>query len=896
VESVRLGQSRALVVRGEPGIGKTALLDYIAARSSGCQVVRAAGVQTEMELPFAGLHQLCAPVLDRLDRLPAPQRDALRIVFGMASGPAPDRFLVGLATLGLLSDAAQQQPLLCLVDDYQWLDQVSSQVLAFVARRLGAESLGLFLAARVPGAALAGLPELAVRGLSQVDARALLHAVMPASLDRAVRDQIVAETRGNPLALTELPRSMSPAELAGGFAVPGTRVAGSVEDGFRHRIAVLPEDTRRLLLIAAADPTGDPGLVWRAAGRDDIRLDAAGAATEAGLVEFGTRVRFRHPLARWVTYWSASAQDRRTAHQALAEETDQDLDRDRWAWHLAQAASGPSERVADELERSASGAQARGGMAAAAAFLERSARLTPDPSKRCERALTAAMAKVQAGAIDSALELVSIAESGPLGALDHARVDLLRAQLAFIQQRGGDAPLLLLNAAEKLLSIAPSLARETYLDAFAAATFAGRSAGPGGSVVDVARAAAKAAVPSQQPRATDLLLAGLAANFNEGYAAGAPLLRQALEAFGTADLSPQEELRWMWLMTDIALHLWDNREWNRLSSRYLDLARQSGALTELPLALSTRAMMLLFDGELGAVGSLVDQQLAVTESTDSQLAPYSAMCLAAMRGRRVEAVDLIEATSREGPERGEGISVAVAEWTRAVLHNGYGEYSEAMAAARRALDHQEYPVHRYPGVANWAAAELVEAAARSGNTEVAVEATRWLTEMTSSSGTEWARGVEARSRALLAEGDRAGASFREAIGWLEQAGVRAELARCHLLYGEWLRRERRRIDARAQLRTAHQMLETMGMEAFAERARHELMATGETARKRTIPARIDLTAQEALIARLAREGLSNPDIAGRLFISARTVEYHLHKVFAKLGISSRGQLSRVLTE
>jgi len=894
LEGVRSGESQAVVLHGEAGVGKSALVEYVGEHAEGCEVVRSTGVQSEMELPFAALHQLCAPLLDHLDRLPQPQREALATVFGVAAGPVPDQFVVGLATLGLLAERAEKKPLVCLLDDHQWMDQASRRILSFVARRLGAESLGLVFAARVPGEELTGLPQLLVSGLDEADARALLDSVLTGSLDARVRDQIVAETRGNPLALLELPRGRTADELAGGFAVPrGAGVAGTVEADFRRRNAALPIRTRRLLLIAAADPTGDPALVWRAARRLGIPRTAATAATEHGLAEFDHRVRFRHPLARSVSYWSATLEERQSVHRALADETDRILDPDRRSWHLAEAAPGPDEDVATELERSAGRAQARGGMAAAAAFLQRATALTLDPDTRARRALAAAITELQAGAFEAAVELLDVAEAGPLSELDRARISLLRAQLAFVLNRGGEAPLLMLRAAAQFEPIEPRLARETYLDAFAAATFAGRGAAPGGTVLDVARAAAAAPQPPDRVESTDWLLAGLAANFNEGYASAVPHLREALATFGNAS-SPAVELRWMWPASTAALHLWDDEQWLLLSSRYVTLARAAGALSEMPLALSTRAMVLLFAGELGAAASLVQEQRTVTEATGSQLAPYSGMFLAAMRGVPSVAESLIESTHRDALAKGEGISIAVAEWTRAVLLNGQGKYDEATEAARQALHHQEYPELHYPGIANWAAAELIEATSRSGRLEEAREAVAWISAMTSASGTSWALGVEARSRALVAGGDDADSAFSEAISWLEQTKVGSELARTHLLYGEWLRRERRRIDARDHLRTAHRMLETMGMESFAERARHELLATGETARRRSAPDTRQLTAQETLIAQLARDGLSNPEIGGRLFISARTVQYHLRKVFAKLDISSRSQLGQAL--
>ena len=899
VAAVRAGESRALVVHGEPGVGKTALLEYLAGQASGCRVARAGGVQSEMELAFAVLHQLSAPMLDRVGRLPSPQRDALQTAFGLSAGPAPDRFLIGLAVLGLLSEVAGDRPLLCIVDDAQWLDSASAQVLAFVGRRLGAESVGLVFGARVPTGDLAGLPELVIGGLREDDARALLDSALTGPLDARVRDQIIAEAHGNPLALLELPRGLTAAELAGGFGLPGAvplsgSISGTIEESFRRRIDTLPALTRRLLLLAAAEPTGDPVLVWRAAGRLGVGAEAAGPAVEAGLAEFGVRVRFRHPLVRSVAYRSAPAQEGQLAHAALAEVTDRAIDPDRCAWHRAEAALGPDEDVAGELERLAGRVQARGGLAAAAAFLERAAMLTPDPARRAERALAAANTKFQAGAFDAAQELLVVAEAGPLSEFEQAQAGVLRAQLAFVTNRGRDAPLLLVKAARRLEPIDAGLCRATYLDALTAAMFAGRLASHDGGVVEVACAASAAPRPLHPPRASDLLLDGLAANFSVGYAAGVPILRRALTAFSSG-MSADEKLRRLWLACVVALHLWDDERWDVLSSRYVALAREAGALSELPLALSMRAYMLLFAGDLGAAASLIDEIQAVTEATGSSRAPYAALALAALRGRQAEASALIEATIRDVTRRGEGLGLAVAERASAVLHNGLGDYTEAMAAARRAFRDQRYPGVRHPGVANWAAAELIEAAARSGMTETAADTYRWIAEMTSASGTNWARGVEARSRALVTEGNAAEGLYQDSIMHLDRSRVRAELARAHLLYGEWLRRQRRRGEARKQLRTAHDMLEAMGMDAFAERARRELRATGETARKRTAAARNEeLTAQEAQIARLARDGLSNPEIGTRLFISARTVQYHLGKVFTKLGIASRSQLSQAL--
>jgi DNA-binding CsgD family transcriptional regulator len=888
-DAVSAGESRALVLHGEPGVGKTALMDYLAERASECRVVRAVGVQQEMELAYAGLHQLCVSMLDGVERLPVPQRDALRTAFGVSGGPAPGRFLVGLAVLGLLSDAADDQPLLCLIDDEQWLDRASAQILSFVARRLAAESVGLILAARIPSGDLAGLPELALQPLHDTDARELLDDVLVERLDARVRNQIIAEARGNPLALVELPRALTSHRLAGGFGLPdAVQLPRSAEESIQRQFEVLPDPTRRLLVLTAADPTGDPTLVWRAANQLGIGADAALPAREAGLCEYANRVRFRHPLVRSAAYQSASLEQRRQAHHALAEATDGQLDPDRKAWHRAHAAQGPDEDVAWELERSAGRAQARGGMAAAAAFLERATMLTSAADRRVDRALAAAWVKVQAGEGEGAAELLSTAEVGPLDDAQQARVDLLRAHLAFVTSRGSDAPPLLLKAAGRLESVDPELSRETYLEALSAALFAGRL-GVGADVLEVARTAATAPPSARPSSAPDIVLDGLVAHYNQGYPTCVPLLRGALESFG-AGMSAEAELRWSWMASVAAIHIWDDKRWDALSARHVHLARASGALSELPLALSSRAFMLLFAGELAAAAVLVDECQVVIDATGNSLAPYGRLGLAALRGSHPEVSALTATTVRDVTLRGEGIGITVAGWANALLNNGHGDYARAVTAAERATEYVGDITSR-----TWAMVELVEASVRAGMDDEAVDAMRRLTDMTSASDTDWARGIAARSSALLNKGDAAEQLYLEAVTRLGRTSVRSELARAHLLYGEWLRRQNRRIDARVQLNTACTMLDAMGMDAFAQRARRELQATGQTARKRShTSSTTELTAQEAQIARLARDGLSNPEIGARLFISARTVQYHLSKVFTKLGINSRSRLDRAL--
>ena len=890
LDGVRGGRSAVLVVRGEAGVGKTALLDHVAGAAQGLRVVRAVGVESEMELPFAALHQLCRPMLDRLGRLPGPQRDALRTAFGLAAGTAPDRFLLGLAVLSLLSEVAGDRPLVCAVDDAQWLDRASAQALAFAARRLRAESVLVVFAAREPGVELRGLPELMVEGLRDADARELLRSVVRWPLDKRVGDRIVAETRGNPLALLELPRGLSRGELAGGFGLQDVLpLPGRIENSFLRRVEGLPGKTRLLLAIVSAEPTGDPALVWRAADRLGIAAQAALPAAEAGLLGIGLQVRFRHPLVRSACYWAASLSDRQRVHAALAEATDPLADPDRRAWHRAQAASGPDEDVAAELERAASRAQARAGLAAMAAFLERAAGLTPDPVPRADRALAAAQAKIQAGAFDAALGLLGVAEAVPLDALQRARVSLVHAQLAFVSNRGSDASPLLLQAASQLEGIDVGLARATYLDTVNAAMFAGHLAGRGAGVLEVAHAAG-AAPPSHAPRAPDLLLDGLVANFCAGYSAGLPILQQSLSAFGR-EMSAEEELRWLWPACIAALHLWDDDRWDVLSRRHVELAREAGALGELPLALSSRVFMLLFAGELAVATSLVEEARAATDATGSNLAPYGALGLAAWRGGEDEASALIEATREEVAQRGEGIGVTLIEWASAALYNGMARYDQALAAAERG---SEYPYEL--GLAIWSVVELIEAAVRTGSLERAARALERLSATTSVAGTDWALGVEARSRALLSEGESAERLYQEAIQRLGRTRVRAELARAHLLYGEWLRRQNRCVDAREQLRSGYAMLTAMGIEGFAERARRELLAMGETVHKRTVETVEALTEQEAQIAWRARDGRTNPEIAAELFLSSRTVEWHLRKVFAKLGVSSRRQLRKALPD
>jgi DNA-binding CsgD family transcriptional regulator len=887
---VRAHQSRVLVLRGEAGVGKTALMDYVARTSSGCRVVQAAGAESEMELAFAGVHQLCVPLLDRMADLPGPQRDALGTAFGLVGGAAADRFLVGLAVLSLWSAAAEERPLVCLVDDAQWLDQVSAQILAFVARRLLAESVALVFAVREPSDPLdlEGLPERRIGGLINGDARALLDSATPGRLDERVRDRIVAETRGNPLALLELPRGMTAAELAGGFALPGSRpLAGTIEHSFIRRVGSLPEQTQRLLLTAAAEPLGDAVLLQRAADQLGIGPDARFPAEEEGLIEFGARVRFRHPLVRSAAYRAGSVADRRAVHHALAEVTDRQLDPDRRAWHRAHAAAEPDEDVAADLERSAERARSRGGVAAAAAFLERAVKLTGDPDLRSARALAAAQAKFAAAAYDAADALIAVAEIGPLDDLLRAQLARLRAQIVFARNRGRDAPPLLLDAARRLEHLDDRLARETYLEALGAAIFAGRLC-TDPTLREVAETARAAPGPSS-PRPLDLLLDGVARRFTDGYGAAAAPMRSALEVFRRqAGDGEAASTRWFWLAWLLAGELWDDALLDELATRVIRLSRDLGALGHLPIALAYRAGVHVNAGEFNAASALIDESDSIAAATGHAQLGYASVLLVAWRGDEAEALNHFAGALANARLRGEGRAIGQTAYMSAILYNGLGRYDEALAGARAACEHDEL------GVRGFALVELIEAAVHGASPEVAAAALYELEERTVAAGTDWALGILARSRALLASGEAADALYGEATERLGRSRIVVHLARAQLLYGEWLRRENRRLDAREQLRVAHDTLHAMGAMAFAERARRELLATGESARQRSAAASVDLTPQETQIARLAAERRTNPEIGSELFISPRTVEYHLSKVFTKLGVGSRRELRRAL--
>ena len=891
LEHARSGRSGVLIVRGEPGIGKSVLLDEVTRRAQGFVVARVAGVESEMELAYAALQQLCRPFSERVPDLPAPQRDALDAAFGLSAGPPRDRYLVGLAVLQLMAAFADERPVLCVIDDAQWLDRVSVQTIAFVARRLLAEPILFVVAARdsADDGDWAGLPELRLRGLDDADAAVLFDSVVTGPTDPRLRDRIVAESRGNPLALLELPRAWTTAELVEGVGAAGAgRLTEDLEDGFAQRLRSLPTDTRRLLTLAAAEPLGDPTLLWRAAEQLGLSWDAASAAEAAGLIEFGATVCFRHPLVRAAAYRIASSRERLDVHAALASVTDPILDPDRRAWHRANSTVAQDDEIADELEHSAARAKSRGGLLAASALLERSALLTREAAERADRTLAAAQAKRDAGALDAALRLLPAVEAEPASDLRSASAEHLRGQIAFDQRRGADAARLLLSAARRFEPFDARLARDTYLEALAAAIWEG---GPGGdaNMAAAAEAARNASPSGEAPRAVDFILDALAVRLTDGYVAAAPMLTRALASVRTLDADADDADRVLWMAGNraagiIANEVWDYDAGRMLAERQVRVAREAGALVQLQFALNFLANRLVLEGELEAAAALVDEDEHLSHMTGVPPLGYTSLLLEAFRGDEARTSALIVTTADAAAAQGQRRIVTLADYAAAVLHNGLGHHARALECARRVFERDVL------GYQTLAAPELAEAASRCGDNDLLAEIRAWVSVRALATPTDWALGMDARVQALASTGSDAESHYRNSIERLSKTSLRVELARAHLLYGEWLRREDRRGDAREQLRIAYDMLTSMGLAAFAERARRELLATGEKIRKRAEPAAGSLTAQEMQIARLVRQGLSNPEIGTRLFLSPRTVEWHLRNIFGKFGVSSRRQL------
>ena len=875
LERARRGEGGALVVRGGAGVGKTTLLDWALEQAHGFRALEASGAEFEMELAFAGLHVLCGPLLGGRDRLPEPQREALEAAFGFRTGSAPDPLRVGMAVLTLLSDAGEDAPVICVVDDAHWLDRASAQALAFAARRIGSEPVAMLFGVRDPDvpSELGAIPALRVEGLPDEEARELLQSVLRSPLDERVVDRIVAEARGNPLALRELAAAGTPGELVGGFAVSGAR-RGDGGELFRPRLEALTPDTRLLLLLAAAEPLGDPVLLWRAAERLGLGPAAAEPAETSGLLEIGTRVRFHHPLVRSAVYRPAPPEARRKVHAALAAVTDAATDPDHHAWHRAQAAAGPDEDVAAELVRSADRARARGGMAAAAAFLSRAMQLTPDRDRRLDRAIVAAEAHVSAGEPGAALDLLRYADPEALDPLRGAQVERLRGQVALAVQRGTDAPPLLRRAARLLEYLDVRTARDTHLDALFAAIIVGSSAEETAAAAAFARSAPPAPDP---PAIADQLLDGIALIFAGDSPAGTEQLKRALAH------PPDEHLRSPpAIVTFVCVELWDLDAWVAILSRQIDQARADGALAMLPQTLGPIASAFLVQGRLRAAEAMLDEAEVLAEATGMPTV-YPRVHFDALRGDAAAACKRIDAVSADATARGETTLLGYARFAEAILHNGLGDHAAALAIGRAAT--QSLNLGR-----GWVLREVVEAAVHMGDRDAAATAFAELREGTQASGTEWARGIESSCAALLAEGERADALHRAALEHLERGGCGCELGRAELLYGEWLRREGRRQEARGRLRAAHERLSAMGVGGFAERALRELRATGERARRRSPETADELTPQEMHIARLVGTGATSREVAAELFVSPRTVDAHLRNIFRKLDITSRRQL------
>jgi DNA-binding CsgD family transcriptional regulator len=896
--AVRDGLSGVLVLRGEAGVGKSALLDWAAEQAGDMQVARVAGAEAEMDMGFAGLHQLLVPFMAGLEGLPAPQQQALKSAFGLVAGPPPDRFLVGLAALTVLTDAAAARPVLCLIDDVQWLDRVSIEVLGFVARRLYADRVGMVFAARQgeeQALILAGLPELTVGGLAEEAARELLARSAGTEVDRQVGWRIVADTAGNPLALVELAAELTAAELSGTEPLDWPlRFRGRLEELYRSRMRALPGGTQTLMLLAAADPTGEPALIWNAARNLGVDPGAAEAAGAERLVSWEPRVRFRHPLIRSAAYYAFPAAERRGAHQALAMVTDPEADPDRRAWHLAEAADGPDEQVAAELERSADRARGRGGWGSGAAFLERAAALTPDEEHRARRMLAAAENRLAAGEAPAARALLGLAAPRLADVLARARARRLEGQSLYAAGQMPEATSVLLDAARMVQPFETRLARDTLLDAWGAAQFSGQ---PGAGMAEFLRAVRS--VPEMADSGAtvaDPLLDGFAAVGERRYEAGAALLRRAIKPLFAGQSMADDALPHLMAMAMAAGMLYDDSARYQMERRWVGELRDRGAIAALLPALGIQMSNQIEEGRFADAETTLAEARSLSEATGyrAYLRAYARAELwaLALRGRESDARPLAARLLREFAERGNRYEVLRVQGAMAMLELGLGNYTDALRSALDALPGQNVLGFRQ-------VAEVVEAGTRCEEHESAAAALKAFTPWALASGTDLALGLLARSRALLAADSQAEAEYRLAIDHLRRCRLVPELARAHQVYGEWLRRQRRRRDARDQLRRAFELFDKMGLTAFAGRARTELRATGEQARAST-PGGLGspgvLTAQEAQIARLAAERLSNREIAGRLFISASTVEYHLRKVFRKLGVTSRVQLARAFSE
>ncbi|WP_217575022.1 AAA family ATPase [Streptomyces sp. GbtcB7] len=889
--AVQTGESRALVLRGVPGVGKTALLGYAAQTAADMRIARATGVESEMTLAYAGVHQLVAPYLEQLGSLPDPQRDALEAVLGLGASRSTGRLLVGLAVFTLLSNTASATPLLCVVDDAQWLDRESAEVLAFVARRGQADAIGLLFAVREPTdrpLPFDGLAEHVVNGLDPDAARELLESAAAGTTEKRVQERLIADTGGNPLALLELAAHLAPDQLTGRATLPEALPIGErLEQAFLKRVRTLPSGTQTFLLLAAADPTGDPGLVLRAAASLGIGPETAAPAEALGLVSLTDGLSFRHPLLRSAVYGAARSEQRRQARYALAEATDPAADPDRRAWHRAAAVTGPDNAVADELEASADRARRRGGLSTASAYLNRAARLTSDPHRRAARYLAAAEAQITAGGVDAGAQLLEQAEDRTcVDGHNRAQALLLRGVVEMARGEAARAAPVLAESARVFEPLDVPRAAWAQLLSFQAVMYTGRY-GPQGDLMAAARRA-RSSARSPRPTATELFLDAFATGFIDGPDAAVPVLRRAIHALGPEEAGPVMEMA-----TYAAVQLWEDDTLDVVSRRHLHITRMLGGLTMLPLALNAVAVSEIVGGRIALAEALHEELHDIRRIIDDpgiigEVAPGEPM-VAALRGDEERTRSLAGAIARHAATHRLGPLADVAAHGLGVLELGLGHYPAAMEHLRFAMDGPP------SFVATSALPDLVESAMRSDERETAAKAADLLSLTTLSSGTPYALGIEARSRALFATGAEAEQLHRTAIDHLRRTRAAVHLARAHHLYGEWLRRARQRREAREQLRTAHELFVSMGAAAFAERARAELEATGAHARRRSSDVDLNtLTPQEAHIARLAAEGAPNAEIAAQLYVSRRTVESHLTKIYAKLGVHSRTQLAGIV--